>query len=123
VSDNPTDPELSKAGSRVQNNPTNLENRFLLGECLFQRGRHKEAIAELQKARMHPRRRQAALTLLSQAFAAIGDQKSSEDARRTLEEDSDEDDDSGSSPKPAPLTPKGPKNAPAMNNLPENEAK
>ena len=127
MSDNPRDIELEDAFSRVQHNPTDLENHFLLGECLFRRSRHKEAIVELQKARMHPRRRQAVLSLLADSFAAIGDQRSSEHTRQTSEEESsdDEDDDDkpGSSPTPAPLKPIDPKNAPAMNPLPENEPK
>jgi len=124
VSDNLHDAELSAAFARVDQNPTDLQYRFLLGECLFRRARHKEAIHELWKAKMNTNTRAAAMKLLAESFTIIGDQQQAEDILRQLDSERfDDEDDSGSASSPSPLRPVDPTISPAMNSFPENETK
>ena len=124
VSDDLHDAELRAATARVEHNPTDLECRFLLGECLFRRGRHAEAIPELQRARMNPKTRAAAMKLLAESFTILGDQKQVEDILRQLDSERfDDDDDSGGAPSPSPLRPVDPTMSPAMNSFPDDETK
>ncbi len=57
---------------RVEDRPSELGNRFQLGQALFKLDRHDEAIAELQKATTDPRRGQQARLILGKCFAAKG---------------------------------------------------
>lgn len=59
---------LSAARSRVQQNPTDLQLRFELGEILVGAGQYQEAIPELQKARQNPNVRIRAMSLLGRCF-------------------------------------------------------
>jgi len=124
VSNDFHDAELSAAFARVDQNPTDLQYRFLLGECLFRRARHKEAIHELWKAKMNPNTRAAAMKLLAESFSILGDQQQAEDLLRQLDSERyDEDEDSGSAPSPSPLRPVDPTISSAMNIFPEDETK
>ncbi|MCK9590369.1 MAG: tetratricopeptide repeat protein [Terrimicrobiaceae bacterium] len=124
MSDDLHDAELSAAIARVEHNPTDLQYRFLLGECLFRRGRHAEAIPELQRVQMNPKTRAAAMKRLAESFTILGDQKKAEDILRQLDSERfDDEDDSGSAPSPSPLKPIDPTTSPAMNSFPEDETK
>jgi tetratricopeptide (TPR) repeat protein len=61
---------LAAARSRVEQNPTDLQLRFELGETLVKAERWQEAIPELQKARQNPNVRIRAMSLLGQCFTA-----------------------------------------------------
>ena len=63
---------LSDAQRRVEANPSDLHQRYDLGELFLKTGRLTEAIAELQKAQNNPNRRIPAMCLLGQAFAQRG---------------------------------------------------
>ncbi len=63
---------LESARSRVEQNPTDLQLRFELGEILVDLGNWQEAIPELQKARQNPNVRMRAMSLLGQCFTARG---------------------------------------------------
>ncbi|MFM8984057.1 MAG: tetratricopeptide repeat protein [Spartobacteria bacterium] len=63
---------LEAARSRVEQNPTDLQLRFELGEILTDLGNWQEAIPELQKARQNPNVRMRAMSLLGQCFTARG---------------------------------------------------
>jgi tetratricopeptide (TPR) repeat protein len=58
------------ARDRVEQNPTDLQMRFELGEILIEQGQFQEAIPELQKARQNPSVRIRAMCLLGQCFTA-----------------------------------------------------
>lgn len=124
MSDVAQDVELNAAYARVEENPTDLQYRFLLGECLFRLGRHAEAIPELQRAKMNPKTRAAAMKLLAESFTILGDKKQAEGILRQLDSEYfDDEDESGSSPSPSPTKPVNPTTTPAMNRLPENDTK
>jgi len=61
---------LQSAKTRVEQNPTDLQLRFELGEILVNTGQFQEAIPELQKARQNPSVRMRAMSLLGQCFTA-----------------------------------------------------
>jgi tetratricopeptide (TPR) repeat protein len=63
---------LDAARSRVEQNPTDLQLRFELGEILVDHESWQEAIPELQKARQNPNVRMRAMSLLGQCFTARG---------------------------------------------------
>jgi tetratricopeptide (TPR) repeat protein len=63
---------LDAARSRVEQNPTDLQLRFELGEILVDHENWQEAIPELQKARQNPNVRMRAMSLLGQCFTARG---------------------------------------------------
>ena len=122
----PDDPELNGAFAKVQQNPVDLDNRFLLGECLFRHQRYAEAIPELQKARMNPRKRSAAIKLLAECFRVHGDQQRADTMLRELDAeqlDDDDEDDTGGAASPSPLKPVEPTITHAMNPFPHNETK
>jgi tetratricopeptide (TPR) repeat protein len=56
----------------VEQNPTDLQFRFELGELLTEHERWQDAIPELQKARQNPNVRMKAMSLLGQCFTARG---------------------------------------------------
>ena len=55
---------IDDALERVARNPTDLQLRFELGENLFNTGRFREAVPELQRARQNPHARLKAMNLL-----------------------------------------------------------
>jgi tetratricopeptide (TPR) repeat protein len=61
---------LQAARSRIEQNPTDLQLRFELGELLVASENWQEAIPELQKARQNPNVRIRAMCLLGQCFTA-----------------------------------------------------
>ncbi|MFM8363604.1 MAG: tetratricopeptide repeat protein [Verrucomicrobiota bacterium] len=61
---------LQAARSRIDQNPTDLQLRFELGELLVDSENWQEAIPELQKARQNPNVRIRAMCLLGQCFTA-----------------------------------------------------
>ncbi len=63
---------IGEAKKRVDQNPTDLNLRFELGEELVNAGQFTEAIAELQRARQSPNARLRAMTLLGSCFIEKG---------------------------------------------------
>lgn len=63
---------LQFAKTRVEQNPTDLQFRFELGEILTELERWQDAIPELQKARQNPNVRMRAMCLLGRCFTARG---------------------------------------------------
>jgi tetratricopeptide (TPR) repeat protein len=63
---------LQFARTRVEQNPTDLQFRFELGELLTDHERWQDAIPELQKARQNPNVRTKAMSLLGRCFTARG---------------------------------------------------
>jgi tetratricopeptide (TPR) repeat protein len=63
---------LQFAKTRVEQNPTDLQFRFELGEILAELERWQDAIPELQKARQNPNVRMRAMCLLGRCFTARG---------------------------------------------------
>ena len=61
---------LQAARSRIEQNPTDLQLRFELGEILVATEAWQEAIPELQKARQNPNVRIRAMSLLGLCFTA-----------------------------------------------------
>ncbi|MHA3773477.1 tetratricopeptide repeat protein [Verrucomicrobiota bacterium sgz303538] len=62
---------LDEARRRVDRNPTDLQFRYELGECLIKAGQIKDAVPELQKARNNPNVRLKAMNLLGQCFTEM----------------------------------------------------
>jgi tetratricopeptide (TPR) repeat protein len=65
-----TELALRAAQARVEQNPTDLQLRFELGEILVGLKKWQEAIPELHKARQNPNVRIRAMSLLGQCFTA-----------------------------------------------------
>lgn len=61
---------VDAARRRVEQNPTDLQFRFELGEILVSMEKWQDAIPELQKARQNPNVRLRAMTLLGQCFTS-----------------------------------------------------
>jgi predicted Zn-dependent protease len=59
---------LQSARARIEQNPTDLQLRFELGELLVEAEAWQEAIPELQKARQNPNVRMRAMSLLGRCF-------------------------------------------------------
>lgn len=75
--------QVALCRQRVENNPTDPQTRFDLGQALFDCGNYTEAIPELQRARNNPHIRIRAMLLLGKCY----DAKSMNDmALRQLEE-------------------------------------
>ncbi len=72
MSEHQENSELADAKKQLEDHPNDLALRFQLGKCLSEAGRHKEAIAELQKARQHQEHRKEAIELLEKSYEARG---------------------------------------------------
>src|SRR5207247_11478849 len=62
---------ITDAQDRVARNPTDLQLRFELGENLFNAGRFREAVPELQRARQNPHARLKAMNLLGCCYGEL----------------------------------------------------
>jgi tetratricopeptide (TPR) repeat protein len=62
---------IDDARERVARNPTDLQLRFELGENLFDAGRFRQAISELQRARQNPHARLKAMNLLGCCYSEL----------------------------------------------------
>jgi tetratricopeptide (TPR) repeat protein len=62
---------VAHAQERVARNPTDLQLRFELGENLFNAGRFREALPELQRARQNPYARLKAMNLLGCCYREL----------------------------------------------------
>ncbi len=62
---------INDAVERVARNPTDLQLRFELGENLFNAGRFREAVPELQRARQNPHARLKAMNLLGCCYSEL----------------------------------------------------
>ncbi len=63
---------IEDASKRVEQNPTDLQLRFELGEHLLNAHRCREAVPELQKARQNPNARLKAMNLLGLCYRELG---------------------------------------------------
>jgi len=63
---------LGEARSRVERNPTDLQFRFELGECLMNASQYREAVPELQRARQNPHARLRAMNALGRCYRELG---------------------------------------------------
>jgi tetratricopeptide (TPR) repeat protein len=66
------DIRIADAQERVARNPTDLQLRFELGETLFNAGRFRDAVPELQRARQNPHQRLKAMNLLGCCYGELG---------------------------------------------------
>ena len=62
---------IADAQERVARNPTNLQLRFEVGENLFNAGRFRDALPELQRARQNPYARLKAMNLLGCCYREL----------------------------------------------------
>jgi tetratricopeptide (TPR) repeat protein len=62
---------IDDARERLARNPTDLQLRFELGENLFNAGRFREAMPELQRARQNPHARLRAMNLLGCCYSEL----------------------------------------------------
>jgi len=62
---------IGHARERIARNPTDLQLRFELGENLFNAGRFREAVPELQRARQNPHARLKAMNLLGCCYSEL----------------------------------------------------
>jgi Flp pilus assembly protein TadD len=80
ASHKPSDPSYAQRAEqlktaqkkRVERNPTDLQLRFELGQCLMQAGNYREALPELQRARQNPNARLKAMNLLGICYRELG---------------------------------------------------
>jgi tetratricopeptide (TPR) repeat protein len=63
---------IADAQGRVKRNPTDLQLRFELGDNLFNAGRFREAVPELQRARQNPHARLKAMNVLGRCYGELG---------------------------------------------------
>lgn len=63
---------VADAQEHVKRNPTDLQLRFELGENLFNAGRFREALPELQRARQNPHARLKAMNMLGRCYGELG---------------------------------------------------
>jgi tetratricopeptide (TPR) repeat protein len=63
---------IDDARKRSERNPTDLQLRFGLGETLFEAGRPREALPELQRARQNPNARLKSMNLLGRCYRELG---------------------------------------------------
>ena len=63
---------IADAQERVKRNPTDLQLRFELGDNLFNAGRLRQAVPELQRARQNPHVRLKAMNTLGRCYADLG---------------------------------------------------
>jgi tetratricopeptide (TPR) repeat protein len=63
---------IADARERAARNPTDLQLRFELGECLVNARRFREAVPELQRARQNPHARLKAMNLLGCCYGELG---------------------------------------------------
>jgi tetratricopeptide (TPR) repeat protein len=79
---------IADAQERVKRNPTDLQLRFELGDNLFNAGRFREAVPELQRARQNPHARLKAMNVLACCYGELGmldlAMKQLEDASREI---------------------------------------
>src|SRR2546423_486226 len=63
---------IEDARKRSERNPTDLQLRFELGERLFEAGRPRDALPELQRARQNPNARVKSMNLLGRCYRDLG---------------------------------------------------
>ena len=63
---------IDDARKRSERNPTDLQLRFELGERLFEAGRPRDALPELQRARQNPNARLKSMNLLGRCYRELG---------------------------------------------------
>jgi len=63
---------IEDAQKRSERNPTDLRLRFELGERLFEAGRPRDALPELQRARQNPNARLKSMNLLGSCYRELG---------------------------------------------------